>query len=360
MEISLPALRHNIETIRQRIGPSSGIMGVVKADAYGHGVEEIAQALAPHVGAYGVANLEEALEIEPLGLGKDILILGPSLPGERPEVVQHGFIATVSSIKEAGAFAALGTEEKPARLNLKIDTGMGRIGFWQDHALDAVEQISKVPGVSVAMISTHLPLADEDETYTRDQLNYFAGLAREFRKIVPGVCIHALNSGGVWKFPEHAHDLVRTGLMLYGSAYPPEYQSLVRPVMTWKSRIVLLRDVDPGRGISYGRIFVTRQKTRVATLPVGYADGFPRQVSGLGAEVLVGGKRCPVLGRVTMDQILVDVTTHPEVVLGEEAVIVGRQGSEEILAADLAAKAGTIAWDIFTGIKNRVHRFYLK
>ena len=182
--------------------------------------------------------------------------------------------------------------------------------------------------------------------------------ADKLRPLVPPAKIHALNSAGILGFPAHAHDLVRPGLMLYGSAYPTEFQSLLRPALTWKARVLLVRDVGRHRSVSYGRTFITPHAMRIATLAIGYADGFPRQTSGRGAHVLVGGRRCPVLGRVTMDQILADVTSLPRVEVGDEAVLIGEQGGERILAKEVADKAGTISWDIFTGIGNRTRRFY--
>jgi alanine racemase len=201
-------------------------------------------------------------------------------------------------------------------------------------------------------------VADEDAEYTFAQLDRFAKLAATLRPIAPQARIHALNSAGILGFPAHAHDLVRPGLMLYGSAYPPEFQSLLRPALTWKARVLLVRDVGPHRSVSYGRTFITPHAMRIATLAIGYADGFPRQTSGRGAHVLVGGRRCRVLGRVTMDQILAEVTSLARVEVGDEAVLIGEQGGERILAKELADKAGTIAWDIFTGIGNRTRRFY--
>jgi len=210
----------------------------------------------------------------------------------------------------------------------------------------------------VHSISTHLPVPDEDATYTLSQLRRFAKLANKLRTIAPLAKIHALNSAGILGFSNHAHDLVRPGLMLYGSAYPPKFQPLLRPALTWKARVLLVRDIGRNCSVSYGRTFITAHPMRIASLAIGYADGFPRQVSGREAHVLVGGKRCPVLGRVTMDQVLVDVTRVPQVTAGDEAVLIGEQEGEKILARELAEKADTISWDIFTGIGARVRRFY--
>lgn len=348
-EIDLSAIRHNLGVVREKIGPAPGIAAVVKANAYGHGMREVAQAIANDVALFGVANIEEARGLD--GLGRDVLLLSPSLPGERREVIERNGIATVSSAAEAAEYTG-------GRVNFKVDTGMGRIGCWQEHAREELRALAGLPNVVLHSISTHLPVPDEDASFTLDQLENFAELAQEFRRIAPGAKLHALNSAGILGFPGHAHDLVRPGLMLYGSAYPPDYQPLLVPVLTWKTRILLVRDLEPGRGVSYGRTFVTRRPSRIASLAVGYADGFPRQASNRG-QALVGGVRCPVVGRVTMDQTLVDVTEAPWAAPGEEAVLIGRQGREEIYARELAGHAGTISWDVFTGLGPRVKRFYL-
>lgn len=348
-EIDLSAIRHNLSVVREKIGLRPGIAAVVKANAYGHGSIEVAGALAGKVELFGVANVEEAAELK--DLNRDILLLSPSAPGERREVVARRYIATVSSAAEAADFAG-------GRVNFKVDTGMGRIGCPEERALEELSALVRLKNVEVHSISTHLPVPDEDSAYTLAQLERFAELAGTFRPIAPQAKIHALNSAGILGFSGHAQDLVRPGLMLYGSAYPAKFQPLLRPALTWRTRVLLVRMVGPNRGVSYGRTFITAQPMRIASLAVGYADGFPRQASGRGAQVLIGGIRCPVLGRVTMDQILVDVTRVPEVAAGDEAVIIGQQGGETILARELAEKAETISWDVFTGIGERVRKFY--
>lgn len=348
-EIDLAAVRHNMGVARQKIGPRAGIMAVVKANGYGHGMVEVARAVRDLAALYGVANLEEACGLEKLR--RDVLLLGPALSSERREIIRRGLIATVSSAAEAREFAG-------GRVNFKIDTGMGRIGCWQDDAERELRKLVRLGNVRLHSISTHLPVPDDDAAFTRAQLTRFADLAERLRLLAPDAKIHALNSTGVLRFPGHAHDLVRPGLMLYGSAYPKNFQKLLRPALTWKTRVLLVRDVGPGRGVSYGRTFVTKRPMRIAALAVGYADGFPRQASNHGAQVLIGGKRCAVLGRVTMDQILADVTGVRGVRPDDEVVLIGRQGREEILARELADQAGTISWDIFTGIKGRVKKFH--
>ncbi|CAN5518100.1 alanine racemase [soil metagenome] len=354
-EVDRAALRHNARLARERVGPETQLLAVVKANAYGHGMVEVGAALQSEVQLFGVANLAEAMELRASGIGQPILILGPALPGEQEAINQNAFIPAVSSFEEARAFAG-----NPAGINFAIDTGMGRMGCWQDEALVELEKVAQIPELLVQSVSTHLPVADEDAAFTRRELDQFAKLVRQMRQRVPGSYqVHVLLSAGILGFATHRFDIVRAGLMLYGSAPFPNEQMDLRPVMSLKSRVALLRDLPAGRSISYGRTFTTLRPTRVATISAGYADGYPRSVSNRGASVLVGGERCPVLGRITMDLMMVDVTAVPDVNLGDEVVLIGKQGAEEIFAAEVAERAGTIAWEIFTGIGSRVRWVYV-
>jgi len=359
-EIDLDALRHNLAAVRAHVGEGVQIMAVLKANAYGHGAGPVARALAGRVEMFGVANVSEALEVREHLAEAPVFILGPALAEERAEIVAHRFIPAISTIQEARAYAALGGAE-PLDVHLKIDTGMGRIGIWESDALDTAREILTLRGLRVTGLASHLPVADEDDTFTRAQLTHFHELAAHLRALgLQRPLVHVENSAGIIGFPALAGDMVRAGLMLYGSAPRPEFQPRLRAVMTWKTRVTLLRTAPAGHGISYGRTFRTARPTRIATLAVGYADGYQRHLSGRGAHVLIRGQRCPVLGRVTMDQIVADVTALPAVETGDEAVLIGPQGTEEIPAAELAQTAGTIAWEIFTGIGHRVERIYLE
>ena len=255
-EIDLSAIRHNLGVVREKIGLRPGIAAVVKANAYGHGSIQVAGALAGMVEFFGVANVEEAAELK--DLNRDIILLSPSTPGERREVVARRYIATVSSAAEAAEFAE-------GRVNFKVDTGMGRIGCPEESALEELSAIARLKNVEVHSISTHLPVPDEDSAYTLRQLERFAESAANFRRIAPGAKIHALNSAGILGFPGHAQDLVRPGLMLYGSAYPAEFQPLLRPSLTWKTRVLLVRTVGPNRSVSYGRTFITAHPMRIGS-----------------------------------------------------------------------------------------------
>lgn len=353
-EVDHGALRHNAAAMRKLVGDQTGLIAVVKADGYGHGGPEVAQTLAPFAEQFGVATVDEARAVRAAVLDKDILILSPCLPDERRVVVDEGFIPVVSSTAEAKAYARL-VQGKPARIHLCVDTGMGRIGVWQDDALKTAQEIAAIESLDIESVSTHLPVADSDPAFTAEELRAWETLIGQLRAILPTAKFHALNSAGSLQRPEHAADRVRPGLALYGISPLPDFQQLLRPAMTLKTRITLVRDVGPGRGISYGRDFITAQPMRIATLAMGYADGYPRQTSNQGAQVLIRGKRCPILGRITMDQFMVNVTDLPrDVAPDEEVVLFGKQGDEEITVGEIAAWAGTISWDILTRLGKRV------
>jgi alanine racemase len=353
-EIDLAALRHNARVARQRAGEGKELLAVVKANGYGHGMIEVARALREDADLFGVANLHEAQALRESGATPPILLLGPALPEERAAINAQGFIPSVSTVEEAGAFGG-----NRSGINFVIDTGMGRMGCWQDDALVALEKIVRIPGLLLHSISTHLPVADGDDAFTRAELAQFDALVRQIRPCVPASTkVHALLSAGILGFSPQNFEIVRAGLMLYGSSPLSDAQQFLRPVLELKTHIALLRDLPAGRGISYGRTFVTPRAMRVATISAGYADGYPRSLSNRDAAVLIGGKRCPVLGRITMDLTMVDVSAVPAARVGDEVVLIGRQGDEEILAAEVATRAGTIAWEIFTGIGSRVRRVY--
>jgi alanine racemase len=354
-EIDRSALLHNLSVVRERISPAD-VLAVVKANAYGHGLVGVAETLASEVQFFGVANLEEALALRKAALPHPVIILGPALPGERATIVQHDFIPTISAVEEAKAFAQIG----PVSINFKVDTGMGRMGVPEPQWLAAFKTVSALPNLHVHSVSTHMPVSNEDAGYTRDQLVRFRNVMRQFRTEVPGdYKAHVLQSAGTLAFNDTPHEIVRAGVMLYGISPLAEFQKLLRPVMTWKTRIALIRDMPAGHGISYGRTFITPREMRVATLSAGYADGYPRHASNRDATMLVRGKRCPLLGRVTMDLMMIDISQIKDAAVGDEVVLMGRQGDEEISTAELAERADTITWEIITRIGPRVRRVFV-
>ena len=361
-EISLEALRHNASVCRDLAGPACGIMAIVKADAYGHGLPEVVAALTDHVDWFGVANFREARRARTAagGKAKGFLILSPAAPEEVESVVADGFSGAVSLPEEVEAYAAAAARlGKKARLHAVADTGMGRMGCQPGEFVALVETIRKHPECVLEGLATHFPSADEDRDFTLAQIAQFRALLESVKP--DAAChIHLGNSAGLIGFQSEMPfaTLARPGLALYGISPLPEAGVDLRPVLSLKTRITLVREVPAGTGISYGRTFVTDRPTCIATLAAGYGDGYPRHLSGSGASVLIGGKRCPLLGRVTMDQVLVDVSAIDVAKRGDEAVLIGRQGEEEITTAEIAAKAGTIPWEILTGITSRVVRVY--
>jgi alanine racemase len=353
-EIDRSALRHNARVVRERTG-SAEMLAVVKANAYGHGLIGVAQTLADDAQLFGVANLQEALALRE-SLSHPVVILGPATPEERSVIAEHGFVPTISSLEEAEAFNRFG----PVAINFKIDTGMGRMGVVEDQALEVFKKVAALPNINIHSISTHMPVSNEDEQYTRDQLVRFQNILEQIRVEFPGTYkAHVLQSAGTLAHNAQTFDIVRAGIVLYGISPLPEFQNLLKPAMTWRTRIALVRDIPKGSSVSYGRTFITPREMRVATLSAGYADGFPWQLSNRGAAMLVRGKRCPLLGRVTMDLMVIDVTNIDGVQVGDEVVLMGCDGKEEISCAELAEKARTSPWEIVTRIGARVRRVYV-
>ncbi len=357
VEIDLSALRHNAAVAKGCVGGGVALLAIIKANAYGHGITAVAQALAEEAQLFGVANLQEALAVR-AAVPHPVMIMGSALPAEQRAIAQAGFIASVSSYDDAVGFSRAATDSS-VHLVCVIDTGMGRIGIAETAAEAEIRRIAALPNVALHSVSTHLP-SPEDNDYTHAQLARFAEIADRLRRELPAdFKVHVLPSAGVISFPAGAHQIVRAGLMLYGISPVAAFQARLRPALTWKARVVLVRDLAVGASVSYGRTFIAETPMRVATLGAGYADGIPRALSNRGAAVLIGGRRCAILGRVTMDLIMVDVTGVPDVSPGDEAVLIGRQGDQEILATEVAARASTIAWEIFTGIGTRVARVYV-
>ncbi|MEY2541690.1 MAG: alanine racemase [Verrucomicrobiota bacterium] len=357
VEIDRSALRYNTQLVRDRIGAAE-LLAVVKANAYGHGMVRVAETLADQAQLFGVANLEEAITLR-AALPHPIVILGPAIPQERSTIAERGFIPSVSTLEEAQDFDRL-ARETPVAINFKVDTGMGRMGVPEGEAVAVFKKVAALPKIRIHSVSTHMPVSNEDAEYTRDELVRFKKIVEQFRAEVPGnYKAHVLQSAGVLAFADPTFDIVRGGIIFYGISPLPEFQKLLKPVMTWKTRIALIRDMPKGSSISYGRTFITPKEMRVATISAGYADGYPWHLSNRKAAVLVRGKRCALLGRVTMDLMVIDVSEMEDVDLGEEVVLMGRQGNEEISAGELAHRAGTITWEIITRISTRVRRVYV-
>jgi alanine racemase len=363
VEVDLAALRHNIAAIRRRIGPEVKLMGVVKADAYGHGLAQVAGTLMQcGIDAFGVANLSEALLLRQIGGGGwPILLFGSALPFEVATMVEQNITPTISTSDEARLF----DEEARRRgrnigVQVEIDTGMGRVGFWYEDAAEQVLRIATLQHLRLEALYTHFPSADENLDETRRELTLFLKIVDELKSQglkIP--LIHAANSAAVLELPEARLEMVRPGLLLYGICNKQNHAGEFRPLLSFKARIAYVKDVAAGRTISYGQTFTAEKPMRIATVTAGYADGFSRRLSNK-AAVLVGGKRCPVIGRVTMDQIMVDVTQLSEVQCGDEVVFVGEQNGAGITASEVAGWEDTIPWEVLCSITKtaRVPRIY--
>jgi alanine racemase len=365
-EVDLSALRGNLAWIRHRIGKEVKIITVVKADAYGHGLKQIAALLMQSgTDIFGVANLTEAQAIRSVGKGWPVLMLGACLPDEVDAAVRDEVMPTISSLSEARAFnIAAAKVRKRVSVHIKVDTGMGRLGVSTDEAQSLIKRIAALKHLSLDGLYTHYSSAEDDRDFSAAQRERFECVVAELRRTdrLPP-CIHANNSAALLHEPGSIYNVIRPGLLVYG-ILPPGMRRVssalrkhIRPALVLKCRVSLVKEIPKGTPLSYGCAFVAPKRLRVATLTAGYGDGYPRAASNR-AQVLIAGKRCRVLGRVTMDQTLVDVSALAGIKPGDEVVLIGKQGREEITASELAGWCGTVPWEIFTNITYRVPRIY--
>jgi alanine racemase len=372
-EIDLSALRRNAQVLAACVAPAK-LLAVVKADAYGHGAMACARALEPLVWGFAVSLVEEGVELRRGGIDKEIVVLGGVYGRAHQDVVAYRLIPVLSEIDDLRRFARAADDLNAGRVevHINVDTGMSRLGARLDRLPALLEAARATAGVEVTGLHSHLYDADgADESATREQLLRFD----EARRMVAQAGLrpslfHVANTAGAARFPEARLDLVRPGLALFGSFPSPRIAPYLdaagaptlRPVMRLCSRIVALRDVPEGTTVSYGGAFRASRPSRIATIPIGYADGYTRRLSGR-AEVLVAGRRCKLAGNVTMDMSMIDVSdvtdANGPVQLGDEVVLIGEQSGQRITVEELAEHAGTISWEIFCGISKRVPRVYL-
>ncbi len=364
-QISLPAIGHNIEEVRKRLAPGVKLLAVIKADAYGHGACKVGKYLEPKVDYFAVATLEEALELRRAEIVRPILILSYVSPSQYPELVEHEITQTIDSLEQASALEqAAARAGKTAKIHIAVDTGMTRIGFQATETeADRIAQIAAFPHLEVEGIFTHFSCADqEDKDYCTMQLEKFERMCRYLEE--RGVSIplrHICNSAGIMEFDGHRFDMVRSGIVTYG-LYPSEEVQKERldliPALEWKARVIHVKDVEAGVSVGYGATFTTsRPSTRIATVSVGYADGYPRALSGKGS-VLIHGKRAPILGRVCMDQMMVDVTDIPDVQVEDVVTLIGRDGDASITVEEVADPAMRFNYEMVCNIGKRVPRIY--
>jgi alanine racemase len=363
-EIDLAALERNLRLIRASLPPHMRYVAVVKADAYGHGLPQTVARLM-HAGAdlFAVANVSEAEAIRELGPGWPILLLSPLLPEEDRYIAEYDLAATVSTEDEVARFDAVGRAAgKPVAVHLKIDTGMGRLGVWHERAPELYLKIRDAAHVRLAGVFTHFASPDDDPAFTGEQRRRFLTALQRCEGLrLDGLFIHADNSAGIETLPGGSpFNAVRVGLLQFGVLPHPNSllaQVHTEPVFSFHTRVGIVKDLPRGTGISYGRTHTLARDSRVAVLTAGYGDGLPRAASNR-AQVLVRGRRCPVLGRVTMDQTIVDVTSVPGVERGDEVVLVGRQQGAEISLAEFSRWADTIPWETLCSVTKRVPRIY--
>ncbi|MGA1842941.1 MAG: alanine racemase [bacterium] len=361
--IDLSALHHNLQVIRERIGPQRRILAVVKANAYGHG----AGVLCAHLEGFGVDMLgvaypEEGLNLRDAGITSPILVMSGTLPDQLEGALEANLTISLSDLDTAKALSQLALRNKRrAKVHVKVDTGMGRLGFPLDDAINAVTAIASLPHLSIEGIFTHLATSeDADHSYTRYQTERFTGLVRSLEGLVnPPPIIHMGNSAAVMKHPETYFDMVRVGIMLYGLAPVPGLQKAlpIRPIMSLQTKIIHIKRMPEGSSLSYGRTYICPSDKVIAVIPVGYSDGLARCMSTK-IHVLLRGVRVPVVGTVCMDMSLVDITGIDGVEIGEEVVLIGSQGGECITAHDWAAWQNTIPYEVLCAVGPRVKRIY--
>jgi len=367
-EVNLDNIAHNVKEIRRIVDKKVEIMGVVKADAYGHGVMEVARTLLENgVTRLAVSMLDEAIQLRQNGIQVPILILSYTDPVRAEEIVLNDVTQTVFSYDLAEALSEAAVKHnRNVKIHIKIDTGMTRVGFMPGYsAVKNVVQISKLPGIIIEGLFTHFASADEtDKSYTYMQFERFMSIVGELNRI--GVYIpvkHVCNSAGLIEFPEMHLNMVRPGIALYG-LYPSDEVDKtkidLKPAMSMKANVILVKDVEKDTCISYGRIFKTSRNSRIATIPIGYADGYTRLLTNKG-KVLLNGQPAPIVGKICMDQCMVDITDiEGDVKVGDEAVLIGRQKDNEIKVEDLAKSVGTINYELVSIIGKRIPRVYLK
>ncbi|MFK8003489.1 MAG: alanine racemase [Polyangiales bacterium] len=353
-EVDLEAIAHNFGQVRSIAGAE--VLAVVKADAYGHGAVPVVERLE-RAGAKGfaVALAEEAIELRDAGVRSPILILNGVVGGAHREVLERDLVPVVYDLGELEAFQAASNGD--FRVHLKVDTGMARLGVPMTELPAFLEAMAAMPGLVLSGLMTHLAAADTDDEFTDGQLERFDEAIAMVRAAGYTPSIHAANSPGALRFERARYDMVRAGIALYGEAgfSPSEIQ--LKPALRLRTRVISVRHLATGERAGYDCAFVAKRPTRLAVLPIGYADGVFRSMVG-GGEVLVGGQRCPYVGRISMDLSHVDVTDVPGAKVGDEVVLLGGQGDEMLHARELAEAAGTIAYEIMTSISRRVPRFY--
>lgn len=361
--VNLAALAHNLSCIKRYLSPGCDVLAIVKANAYGHGAEETARALARQgIGRFAVASLDEGIALRQAGISASIVVLGALFEEQVSDLVAHKLTPVVSDGQILPALAkAARSHTAPYPIHLKVETGMGRLGFSSEELLSLLDNPLLQNPLQVEGMMTHLADADgKDATFTERQLGAFRIVVDQIRQRgISLPLVHAANSAAIVRFPDAHFSLVRPGIMLYGYHTLPATVPApgLRPVLSLHTKIVQLRTIPRGGTVSYNGTFVATRPTRIAVLPIGYADGYSRQLSHRGS-VLIRGRRASIVGLVCMDMIMVDVTDMAQLQVGETVTLIGQQGGESIWADEVADWIGTIPYEVLCGIGSRVPRLY--
>lgn len=363
-KVDLHAVLNNINQIKKRIEKSVKVMAVIKADGYGHGAATLGNFLENEMDYYGVATIEEAIELRENGIKLPILILGYTSPKQYLELVENNITQTIYSLEMAKEISKAGAVcGKQVKIHIALDTGMTRIGFdANETGVLAIEEICTLPNLIIEGLFTHFATADEiDKSYSKLQMNRYDNFVDSLEE--KGIHIpikHMCNSAGIIEFDHHRFNMVRAGIIIYG-LYPSEEVNKnsikLKPALEWKTHVINVKTVDAGHGVSYGKTYTTKNKTKIATLSVGYADGYPRALSSKG-RVLIHGQYAPIIGRICMDQMMVDVTHINNIEVEDEVTLVGKDGGNIIFVEELANASGSFNYEFVCGIGKRVPRVY--
>jgi alanine racemase len=370
-EINLAHLSHNIQQIKGLLNDDQEIVGIIKADAYGHGSIRVAETLVENgLDFFGVATLKEAVELREGGIDNRIMILGVTQSQDWELVLDYHLISVLCDLDNAKVLSNLALKSgEEAEIFIAIDTGMGRIGYLveeeadRNQAIGEILEIKNLPGIKVQGLFSHMSSADaRDKTFSHKQESLFLSFEQACKEADISFPRRTLaNSASTMEIPSVYYDMVRPGIILYG-CYPSEEVSKeiidLEPVMSIKANILQLKEVGPGFSVGYGRKFITERRSKIATLPLGYADGLPRPYSQVG-KVIVRGQFAPIAGNICMDQCMVDVTDIPDVALGDEVVVMGKQGDLSITAQDIGAATGTINYEIVCAFGQRLEKLYI-
>ncbi len=363
--VDLEAIRENLRRMQAILPKTTELLAVVKTDAYGHGAVEVAGAVEDMVAFFAVATADEALELRQAGIHKPVLILGYTHSSYYEELIRQEIRPCVYSYAMAKTMSDVAVRlGQPMRIHIKVDTGMGRLGFLCDDAgMEEAAGAAKLPGIMVEGLFTHFATADEaDKTMTYGQIQKYEDFAQGL--VQRGVVIpihHICNSAGMMELPDEGRQMARAGIAMYG-CYPSDEvergQVILTPALSLRSHIIHLKWLEDGAAISYGATHKVQGRRRIATVPVGYGDGYPRSLSDRG-WVLIRGRRAPICGRICMDQMMVDVTDIPEVCLGDVVTLIGRDGAEEITAEGLGELSGRFHYELLCDLNQRVPRYYV-